>query len=180
MEALRELLLEAARFEIQRRRAGHPEIDIDCDDLAQQAAADALVHLLDRLDEFHGQSRFTTWASKFAIVDAGVKARRWAWRGREVPLEPATWIWIADDRATGADLELVAPVATAIRHDLSRRQRQALVATTINGVPIDVVAERLDTTRGALSKTIHTARRKLRAVLVARGLSASTRTEVMP
>jgi RNA polymerase sigma-70 factor (ECF subfamily) len=177
MEALRELLLEAARFEIQRRRTGHPEIDIDCDDLAQQAAADALVHLLDRLGEFRGQSRFTSWAMKFAIVEAGIKARRRAWRGREVPLEPATWAWIADDRAAGANLELV---ATTIRHDLSRRQRQALVATTINGVPIDVAAEHLDTTRGALSKTIHAARRKLRAALAAHGLSAWTRTEAMP
>jgi RNA polymerase sigma-70 factor (ECF subfamily) len=75
VEALHRLLLDAARFEIDRRRRGHPELDVD-GDLARQAAADALVHLLRRLEEFRGQSRFTTWALKFAIVEAAASARR--------------------------------------------------------------------------------------------------------
>jgi RNA polymerase sigma-70 factor (ECF subfamily) len=176
VEALHQLLLKAARFEIQRRRAGNLEVEIGSDDLAEQAAADALVHLLDRLDDFHGQSRFTTWAMKFAVVEAGIKARRRAWSERKLSLEPASWTWIADGRATrGSDpetAELLAAVRTAICRDLSRRQRQVLVATAVNGIPIDVVAERLNTTRGSLYKTIHAARRKLRAALAARGLSA--------
>jgi RNA polymerase sigma-70 factor (ECF subfamily) len=176
VEALQGLLLQAARFEIQRRGSGHPELDVDADDLTRRAAADALVHLLEKLGEFRGQSRFTTWASKFAIVEAGIKARRRAWRRREVPLEPAARLWTADGRAGGdSDPELpdlLAAVEAAIRHDLSDRQRQALVATAVNGVPIDVVAERLQTGRGVLSKTIHAARRNLRAALAARGLSA--------
>jgi RNA polymerase sigma-70 factor (ECF subfamily) len=44
-----------------------------------------------------------------------------------------------------------------------------LVAITINGVPIDVLAERLNTTRGALYKTLHDARKKLRAELITNG-----------
>jgi RNA polymerase sigma-70 factor (ECF subfamily) len=45
-----------------------------------------------------------------------------------------------------------------------------LVALALNGVPIDVLAERLSTTRGALYKTLHDARRKLRTYLEESGL----------
>ena len=65
----------------------------------------------------------------------------------------------------------------AIERDLSRHQRDVLVATTLNDVPIDVLAERLDTTRGALYKTIYDARHKLRAALAARGLDVGEYTE---
>ena len=63
----------------------------DLDDIARQAADDALVAILRRLDDFRGASRFTTWAYKFALLEAAVKLRRRAWQGREVPLEPETW-----------------------------------------------------------------------------------------
>jgi RNA polymerase sigma-70 factor (ECF subfamily) len=156
VEALQDLLFQGARFEVDRRGTGRPELD-DRDELARQAAADALAQVLERLDEFHGQSRFTTWALKFAVVEAGIKARRRAWRGRTVPPETA---------------ELPAAVQSAIRHDLSHHQRRVLVATAVNGVPIDVLAERLDTTRGALWQIVHDARRTLRAALAGRGPSA--------
>lgn len=73
---LHALLLRAARFETARRGL---QPGRDRDDLATQAAADALMHVLNKLDAFEGRSRFTTWAYKFAIYEAGVKARR---RGR--------------------------------------------------------------------------------------------------
>src|SRR5262249_42486500 len=75
------------RFEIGRRRSAFPQLGgADLDDLAWQSADDALMSVLRRLGDFRGDSRFTTWASKFAIVEAGVKVRKHAWRGREILL----------------------------------------------------------------------------------------------
>ena len=53
---------------------------------------------------------------------------------------------------------------------LTARQRDVFLAITLNQVPIDVLAERLNTTRGALYKTLHDARHNLRTALAARGL----------
>ena len=169
---LHALLLRAARFEVGRRRATFPHLRSgDCDDLAQQSADDALVAVLRRLPDFRGESRFTTWAYKFALLEAGVKVRRRAWQGREVQLEPDGWALIAQGGSTPQEdletAELLAALQHAIEQDLTSRQRQVLLAVTLQDVPIDVLAERLDTTRGALYKTIHDARRKLRAALAA-------------
>ncbi len=174
--ALHALLLKAARFEVNRRRAAFPHLrGDDYDDLAQQSADDALVAVLGRLGDFRGDSRFTTWAYKFALYEAGAKVRRRAWQGRELPLEPETWARIAERRATPQATvetgEVLAVLQDAIERELSPHQREILVAVALNDVPIDVLAERLDTTRGALYKTIHDARRKLRAALADRGLT---------
>lgn len=169
---LHALLLRAARFEIGRRRPSLSHLGGDHDDLAQQSADDALVAVLAKLAEFRGESRFTTWAYKFALLEAGVKVRRRAWQGREVPLEEEGWARLAGDGDAGRaaeDAELLAAIREEIEACLSPRQRQVLVAVTLNGVPIDVLAERLDSNRGALYKSLHDARRKLRAALAARG-----------
>jgi RNA polymerase sigma-70 factor, ECF subfamily len=166
---LHDLLLKAARFEVGRRGVA------DGDDLAQQSADDALVAVLRRLPDFRGDSRFTTWAYKFALYEAGVKARRRAWQDREVQLEPEHWELIPRGGATPQEdletAERLGHLRDAIARDLSPHQRQVLVAVALQDVPIDVLAERLDTTRGALYKTIHDARRKLRAALAAREMS---------
>src|ERR1043166_7109046 len=89
---LHELLLRAARFECARRRPTLPHLrGGDLEDIANQAADDALMGVLRRLDDFRGESRFSTWAYKFAIYEAAAKLRKRAWQGREVPLEPETW-----------------------------------------------------------------------------------------
>jgi RNA polymerase sigma-70 factor (ECF subfamily) len=172
---LHELLLGAARFEVSRRRASLPALGSrELDDLAQQAADDALVALLGKLATFRGESRFTTWAYKFALLEAGVKLRRRAWQGREVPLDEEGRAPVADLRASPqADAEtgeLLAALRVAIDTELTPHQRDVLVAVALNEVPIDVLAERLSTTRGALYKTLHDARRKLRARLGEQGL----------
>src|ERR1043165_3368387 len=92
IEALHALLLKAARFEINRRRQAFPHLrGNDYDDLAHQSAHDALGSVLSKLGDFRGESRFTTWAYKFALLEAAVKLRRRAWQGRELPLEPESW-----------------------------------------------------------------------------------------
>lgn len=173
--ALHALLLKAARHEVGRRRAAFPHLrGNDYDDLAHQSADDALVAVLSKLGDFRGDSRFTTWAYKFALFEAGVKIRRRAWQGREVPLEPERWSLLAQGGATPQEdveiTERLAALQDAINTELSPHQREVLVAVTLNDIPIDVLAERLSTTRGALYKAIHDARHKLRGALTARGL----------
>jgi RNA polymerase sigma-70 factor (ECF subfamily) len=174
---LHALLLRAARFEVARRHAGSRHLrGGDQEDLAQQSADDALVALLRKLDSFRGDSRFTTWAYKFALYEAAAKVRRQAWQGREIPLGEERWPLIVDERLRtpeqGAETaELFAVLRGAIKSALTPHQREVLIAIALNDVPIDVLAERLNTTRGALYKTVHDSRQKLRAVLAANGLS---------
>jgi RNA polymerase sigma-70 factor (ECF subfamily) len=175
---LHELLLRAARFEVARRRRALAHLrGGDHDDLAQQSADDALVAVLRKLDDFRGDSRFTTWAYKFALYEAAVKLRRRAWQERELPLEPETWSLMASAGSSpsdhAADSELIAALQVAIADGLSTHQRDVLVAITLNGVPIDVLAERLNTTRGALYKTLHDARQKLRRRLADGGFDVA-------
>jgi RNA polymerase sigma-70 factor (ECF subfamily) len=176
---LHALLLKAARFEVARRRAGLAHLrGNDLDDIALEAADDAVVSVLARLDDFRGLSRFTTWAYKFALLEAAVKLRSRAWQGREVPLEPEAWETVSTGRQqpdeTAEQNELLAAVQRLVATELTPHQRRVLVALAVDGVPIDVLAERLNTTRGALYKTLHDARRKLRRCLAADGLLPPT------
>ena len=168
------LLLRAARFEVFRRRGSLPQLSaVELDELVQDAADDAAVSVLRRLDDFRGESSFRTWAYKFALLEAAVKVRRRAWRDREVTLEPEQWESLADagpgpddDAESAALLEVV---RDGIRSALTPRQRQVLVAVVLEGVPIDVLAERLGSNRNALYKLLHDARRRLREHVAAAG-----------
>jgi RNA polymerase sigma-70 factor, ECF subfamily len=180
--SLHALLLRAARFECARRRPALPHLrGNDLDDIANQAADDALVSVLARLDDFRGASRFTTWVYKFALLEAAVKLRKRSWQGREVPLEPETWSLFSsagiEPSEEAEQRELLATLQRAIAEVLTPHQRRVLVALALNGVPIDVLAERLSTTRGALYKTLHDARRKLRKHLDEQGLSVGALLE---
>jgi RNA polymerase sigma-70 factor (ECF subfamily) len=151
---LHALLRRAADFEVRRRT------DRDVDDLVTQAADDALLAVLAKLDDFRGESRFTTWAYKFALYEAAAKTRRRAWQGRELPTAPEDW------PAVGHIQDFETPERLrALQRGIARltpHQREVLIALAVNGVPIDVLAERRHTTRGALYKTLHDARRALR------------------
>lgn len=182
VERLHALLLRVARFEVHRRHAATGAGSGDLDDLAIQAADDALMAVMSKLHTFRGESRFATWAYKFALLEAGVKLRRRPWQGREIPLEEEGWVVLKDDgRASptrhAESSELIEAVRDAIVEVLTPHQREVLVAITMNDVPIDVLAERRGTTRGALYKTLHVARRRLRARLAKDGLAPETATE---
>jgi RNA polymerase sigma-70 factor (ECF subfamily) len=171
---LHALLLRGAHHELRRRRDLLVQISpTELDDLAHQAADDAMTAILAKLDTFRGASRFTTWAYKFVLLEAGVKARRRAWRGREVSLEDESWRRLADPTPTAQqtveDAELLRAIVEAMQCALTPHQREVFTALALNGVPIDVLAERLTSTRGALYKTLHDARRKLRSTLAQAG-----------
>jgi RNA polymerase sigma-70 factor (ECF subfamily) len=179
---LHAVLLRAARFEVARRRPTLPHLRGDeLDDIAFEAADDALMSVLRRLDDFRGASRFTTWVYKFALLEAAVKLRKRAWQGREVPLEPEAWSLFSSAGLTpdveAEQSELLATLQRAIGEVLTPHQRRVLVALALNGVPIDVLADRLGTNRGALYKTLHDARRKLRRHLDECGLSVRSLEE---
>jgi RNA polymerase sigma-70 factor (ECF subfamily) len=154
LATLHELLLRGARFELSRRREALGRVlDGEVDDLALRAARDALVAILAALDSFRGASQFTTWAYKFVLLEVGVEARRRAWQGREI----------------GFDVELpetLRALRAAVETSLTPQQRDVFAALALNGVPIDVLADRLSTTRSALYATLHDARHRLRAATV--------------
>ena len=175
--ACRELyprLLRIAKFET-RRRAPLLELDgPELDDIAHQAAADALMTISQRLDRFRGEARFTTWASKFVIFDVATKMNRHFWRRRAVPYGHEDWSSIASRFDLGPEDEaqvgeFAAAVSSAVEESLSERQRLVFVATVLNGMPMDVLADELGSTRNALYKVLFDARKKLRAALVANG-----------
>lgn len=171
---LQALLLRGAHHELRRRRDLLADISYtELDDLATQAADDALAAILAKLHTFRGASRFTTWAYKFVLLEAGVKARRRAWQGREVALEDESWRRLADAGPSVQqrieDAELLRAIVDGIETALTPHQREIFTALALNAVPIDVLAERLTCTRGALYKTLHDARRKLRATLADAG-----------
>jgi len=167
---LHALLLRAARFEVGRRRGALSHVrGEELDDIANQAADDALMAVLGKLDTYRGASRFTTWAYKFALLEAGVRLRRRAWQHREVVLEPDAWRALADRQQSAQEQVEQADFLEALGHAidgaLTQHQRTVFVALALNEVPIDVLAERMQTTRGALYKTLHDARKRLRREL---------------
>jgi 3-phenylpropionate/trans-cinnamate dioxygenase ferredoxin reductase subunit len=167
---LHELLLRAARFEVARRRAALPDLRGDeLEDIALESAGDALMAVLAKLDSFSEASRFTTWACKFAVLEAAIRLRRRVWRGREVPLESEGWSLFEHPGATPEEeaerSEILVALERAIATALTPRQREVLGALALGGVPIDVLAERLGATRDALYQTLHDARRSLRGEL---------------
>jgi RNA polymerase sigma-70 factor (ECF subfamily) len=171
---LHAMLLGVVRAEAFRRRSALPaDIAGDLDDLCLQAADDAVSAVIRKLDEFRGASRFTTWAYKFAVLEISVRLRRRAWSTRRVDLGEASWQGIADS-APGADRvleerEFLSAVRKAVETTLTDHQRRVFLAVVAEEIPIDVIADRTGSTRGAVYKVLHDARRKLRGALLSTG-----------
>jgi RNA polymerase sigma-70 factor (ECF subfamily) len=167
------LLLRIARSELRRRsqlRITGPELD----DLAYQAAADALLAITVKLRQFRGESKFTTWAYKFVIFEVSAKIGRHFWATPAVPMDTEDWERLPDrlglDPARETERrELAGAVRRAVDEHLTLRQRQIFVALVINGVPMDALVTELGTTRNTIYKTMFDARRKLRDALAAKG-----------
>jgi RNA polymerase sigma-70 factor, ECF subfamily len=177
---LHEMLLRVARAEARRRggqlRISGPELD----DLAHQAAADAVLAIIAKIGEFRGESRFTTWACKFVIFEVSGKIGRHFWRHPPIPLEASNWDRLPDrfglDPARESEWrDLVRALRRAVEEELTEHQRRVFTAIVVDGVPLDALAVKLRSNRNALYKTMFDARRKLRASLVANGYLHETR-----
>jgi RNA polymerase sigma-70 factor (ECF subfamily) len=181
LASLHERLLRIARAEVHRRAVtiSGPELD----DLAHQAAADAMLAILAKLDTFRGESRFTTWAYRFVILEVSSKLGRHFWRRAPDTLDDEQWERLPDrlgvdphDQAEAR--RLAEAVRAAVDETLTEHQRSVFVEVVLNGVPLDALCARDGTTRSAVYKTVFDARRKIRAALVANGyLETSMRQE---
>jgi RNA polymerase sigma-70 factor (ECF subfamily) len=177
---LHELMVRAARHRVSRMPEAAGLGAVRRDELVHAAADSATVSALARLDRFEGRSKFTTWAYKFGILEAGAEVRRAVWRDREVRLHDVTEPREKPASSPEAYVE-GRDLARAVQHGLSEaltpHQRRIAIALLVDEVPIDVLAERLDTNRNALYKTLHDARRRLQAHLSAAGFMPGGTTE---
>ncbi|GII57718.1 DNA-directed RNA polymerase sigma-70 factor [Planotetraspora thailandica] len=171
---LHELLVRVARGEVSRRA---PRLNIsgpELDDLAHQAAADAMMALTGKVGQFRGESRFTTWAYKFVIFEVSGKIGRHYWRNPDAQLDAEDWDRLPDrfgfDPARQSEWhDLVAALRRAVDDDLTAHQRRVFVALVLNGIPLDALVAETGSNRNAIYKTLFDARRKLAASLAARG-----------
>ncbi len=181
---LRAYLLRAARYALYRRggRLAHRGPG-DLDQMAEDCAQEALLAILPRLDEFRGDSRFTTWAYGFAVHAALVAARREAWKAVSLDTlldDPGGLARLGETAALDADpdrrirrAEAWAVIRDVLEHDLTDRQRQAIRALVVEEVPLDELARHWGSNRNAIYKLVHDARRRLKARLEARGFPAA-------
>lgn len=173
--ALHALMVRAAAHQVWRMRGALPDASPGTVDvIVNQAADESMTVLLRKLHTFEGRSRFTTWAFKFAILQAATDVRRLQWQHREVELRdldlahvPAAGHEGPEHHAEGSDLARA--LSEAMHTCLTPHQRRVAVALLVDGVPIDVLAERLGSNRNALYKTVHDVRQRLRADLTRRG-----------
>ena len=171
---LHELLLKVGLKEAYRRgpaaRIAGPELE----DIAHQAADDAMIALLEKLPTFRGESRFTTWAYSFVVLEIASKFGRHFWRRPSVALEPEDWDRLperfaaSDPLAEAQQRDLIEAVQRAVE-TLTERQRQLFVAIVVNGISIDAMSARSGSTPGAIYKAVFDARRNIRAYLTANG-----------
>lgn len=171
---LQRLLVRGLGYALSKYEDVH---DSDLDDFAQEA----VLRIIEALDTFRGESRFLTWATKIAVRVAYTELRRARWR--DVPLQatvettegefiPQTYVSaLPGPEELTLQRDVVAILNDAIAHDLTDRQRQAMVAVVLQGMPLAEVAQRMGTNRNALYKLLHDARQRLRSRLLERGVS---------
>jgi RNA polymerase sigma-70 factor, ECF subfamily len=170
---LHELLVRVAAGELHRREVSSGITGPELDDLAHQAAGDAMLAIIAKLDTFRGESRFTTWAYRFAVLEVSAKLGRHYWRRHPADrLDAEDWDRLPDRFGTdpgehAAHGEMITAIRRAVDHELTDRQRRLFIAVVLNSIPLDAVADKTGMTRNAIYKAIFDARRKIRAFLIA-------------
>ena len=170
---LHDLLVRVAVRELRRREAGAGFSGPELDDLAHQAADDAMLAILAKLGTFRGESRFTTWAYRFVVLEVSSKLGRHYWRQHPAAiLDAEDWDRLPDrfgidPGEQAARAEMITAIRHAVDQELTARQRRLFVAVVLNGIPLDAVVAQTGMTRNSIYKAIFDARRKIRAFLVA-------------
>jgi RNA polymerase sigma-70 factor (ECF subfamily) len=168
------LLWRVARSEARRRSSFLGVNGVELDDIATQAASDALVAIVAKLAQFRGESRFTTWAYKFAVFEVSTKLRRHFWKAPSLAMGIEEWERLPDRFGIEPDREserrdLIEAMRAAVTSSLTDRQRRVFVAIVLHGTPLDVLVDELGSNRNAIYKVLFDARRKLREVLATNG-----------
>jgi RNA polymerase sigma-70 factor, ECF subfamily len=172
--ALHARLLRIALAEVNRRSAGTPVTGPELTDVAHQAADDAMLAILAKLTGFRGESRFTTWAYRFVILEVSSKLGRHYWRNAPVALDAAQWERLPDrlgidPQQLAESAGILAEVRRVVDDELTAHQRRIFVAIVVDAIPLDALAAKLGLQRNAIYKVIFDARRKIRRALVANG-----------
>jgi len=174
---LRELLVRGLRYTLSSR------LNTNLDAIIEDFVQESLLKILNKLDTFRGESQFTTWAQKIAVRVALTELRRRRWRDTSLDemttsrdgesfFEPKIMSDTRpspENRTTRAGM--IALVQTLIVDELTDRQRRAMTMVMLEGMPLEVAAEQLDTNRNALYKLIHDARVRLKKKLLDRGMT---------
>lgn len=184
IEDLRQRLQRGIFFYLSRERSDLTSLSIqDLTQMAEDLAQDATLRVMDNLESFRGDSRFTTWATKIAVRVAISDLRRARYKDfrlddltAEDEVLPVSVNTILNSTPTGPESatersDVLEKIGDSLREALTDRQYQALEAVALQGVPLEIVAERMGTNRNALYKLLHDARRKLRSHLEAQGLN---------
>ncbi len=180
IEELRAILLRAATYTFQRNLGDLAHFSTDeIAQLAEDCAQEALIAILKHLSEFRGESKFTTWAYKFAINISLTMARRERWKGvslDELMDQPVAEDWYLKDDRAQSDPEMATTrrdiweiITGIIRDELTEKQGSVLKLIIFDEVPMDVVVQRLNSDRNAVYKLLHDARRKLKLGLQSHG-----------
>ena len=165
----------ASRWPRSRRRAAStPVTGPELDDVAHQAADDAMLAILAKLADFRGESRFITWAYRFVILEVSAKLGRHYWRNPPVALDAGQWQRLPDrfgiDPARHAEAAgILAEVRRVVEEELTAHQRRIFVAVVVDQIPRDALVAELGLQKNAIYKVIFDARRKIRRALVAKG-----------
>lgn len=177
---LQECLIRGLRYGLKQR---YRVTELDIEDFVQ----DALLKILDNLDTFRGESKFTTWAQKIAIREAFSELRRKRWEnislqdlvpdsaGNDDTSDASPLGWMPSDQISPeqdiTQQSLRALLARLIQEELTERQRTAMIAISLRGMPLEEVARRMDTNRNALYKLLHDARKRLKERLEVQGVT---------
>jgi RNA polymerase sigma-70 factor (ECF subfamily) len=155
--------------------------DPQFDDLIEEVAQETLLRVLSHMDTFEGRSKFTTWVQKIAVRLAITELRRKRWQDTSLDglLEAegtSVGTRLMVDSSPSPELtteqsELIDDVQRLIAEELTEKQRKALVAIRIHGMPMEEVAKRMDMSRNALYKLLHDARNKLKKRMEEEGLT---------
>jgi RNA polymerase sigma-70 factor, ECF subfamily len=171
LEDLRAFLVRGLRAALRGRSGG---VEPAVEDFAQ----DALIKILANLHSFRGECRFTAWAQKIAVRTAFAEMRRSRWR--DISLEEAISRQgessgaqddsLADPERAAVQAIIMAEFRRFVDEELTNKQRKALLAA-MGGMPLEAIAERMDTNRNALYKLLHDARKRLKRRMEAEGFS---------
>lgn len=179
---LRNILLRAALYLFNRNSSDLTGLTSDdVLKLAEDCAQEALIAILNHLSDFRGDSKFTTWAYKFAVNIGLTASRRVRWKDISLDQlssdedgEFSEWILRDKSSALAPDLsalqsEVRQVIWDVMEQDLTDHQRRILQLMVFHEVPMDEVVQQLNSNRNAIYKSLHDARRKLKSGLQARG-----------
>jgi RNA polymerase sigma-70 factor, ECF subfamily len=182
LKDLRERLLLGMRAYLAEDRGYRTALALEnAREIVEDCAQEALLIIRQKINAFRGESRFTTWATTIAIRLLLGELRRRKWKqvsiesseiGYDFPGRPVEALQSDNPEIALQQNEVWSLLKRIVEKDLTSRQRFVLIASAFQGMPLDLIADRLGTNRDNVYKILHDARKKLKRCLIKRGLTA--------